>query len=61
MSPEPNRPGPVRSADDLNEEIRALWQRAGDRLGPEDRAEYERLVVAWAAAVRAERDAVETA
>ncbi|MFF3511518.1 hypothetical protein [Streptomyces sp. NPDC002573] len=61
MSPDLVTPRSVRSADDLNEEIRALWQRAGNRLGPEERAEYERLVVAWAAAVRAERGAVETA
>jgi hypothetical protein len=50
----------VRSSAVLNEEIRALWQRGGGTLGtPELRAEYERLVVEWAAAVR--REAVEAA
>ncbi|SDJ40585.1 hypothetical protein [Streptomyces indicus] len=41
----------VRSAE-LNEQIRALWARAGGRLDEQQRAEYERLVTAWAAAVR---------
>lgn len=47
--------GSVRSAAALNEEIRALWLRAGGHLKTAaERAEYERLVVEWAAAVRAE-------
>lgn len=54
MSPDPSRPGSARSADQLNDAIRALWKRAGGRLGPEERQEYEVLVVEWAAAVRAE-------
>ncbi|MFD5697427.1 hypothetical protein [Streptomyces lasiicapitis] len=55
MSPNPLLSGSVRSAAVLNEEIRALWQRAaGRRLAPEERTEYEILVVEWAAAVRAE-------
>jgi hypothetical protein len=45
----------------VNEEIRALWQRAGGVLGPEQRREYELLVTAWAAAVRAETSIVEAA
>ncbi|HKW93022.1 MAG TPA: hypothetical protein VJX92_14080 [Methylomirabilota bacterium] len=57
MSPTPARPGPVRSAAVLNEAIRALWQRADGRLTTaQERDAYERLVVEWAAAVRAERD-----
>lgn len=55
MSPDSATRGLVRSADVLNEEIRALWQRGGGQLGTvELRAEYARLVVEWAAAVRAE-------
>ncbi|MFI6937922.1 hypothetical protein ACIBI4_01505 [Streptomyces sp. NPDC050418] len=41
----------TRSAE-INEQIRALWARAGGRLDEQQRAEYERLVTAWAAAVR---------
>jgi hypothetical protein len=44
----------VRSAAEVNEQIRALWLRAGGSLSPEERAEYELLVVEWAAAVRGE-------
>ncbi|MFI1562216.1 hypothetical protein ACH4ZX_03980 [Streptomyces sp. NPDC020490] len=52
----------MRSAAVLNEAIRALWQRGGGRLGTAElRAEYERLVVAWAAAVQAEQATVEAA
>ena len=55
MSPDVVTAGSVRSADDLNEEIRALWARLGGRsMNAGERAEYERLVVEWAAAVRAE-------
>jgi hypothetical protein len=54
MSPDHVCPGSVRSAAQLNEAIRQLWQRAGGTLTPGQRAEYERLVVAWAVAVRAE-------
>lgn len=62
MSPERVRPGSVRSSADLNEDIRALWTRAGGRLSTaEERAEYERLVTLWATAVQAERDTVEAA
>jgi hypothetical protein len=38
------------SAEAINQEIRELWARAGGRLSPEQRMEYTRLVVAWAAA-----------
>jgi hypothetical protein len=48
------RPGSVRSAAQLNQDIRQLWLRARGGLTPRERAEYERLVVAWAVAVKAE-------
>jgi hypothetical protein len=38
----------------VNEEIRALWARAGGVLTVEQRREYEALLGEWAAAVRAE-------
>ncbi|MBI0293260.1 hypothetical protein JBE04_01795 [Streptomyces sp. PRKS01-29] len=47
------RPAAALSADEVNEAIRRLLVRAGGRLSlPEDRAEYARLVAAWAAAQR---------
>ncbi|MER5221090.1 hypothetical protein [Streptomyces flaveus] len=52
MSPDPMTPGSVRSAAALNEQIRALWIRSGGSLSPQERSEYELLVVQWAAAVR---------
>ncbi|GHF28836.1 hypothetical protein [Streptomyces fumanus] len=55
MSPEFPVPGSVRSAAELNERIRALWRRAGaGSLSAQERAEYESLVVQWAAAIRGE-------
>ncbi|MET8246624.1 hypothetical protein ABZV31_20740 [Streptomyces sp. NPDC005202] len=54
MPPNASGLGSVRSSAVLNEDIRALWERAGGRLNPEQRAEYEQLVVEWAEAVRAE-------
>ncbi|MFF1549006.1 hypothetical protein [Streptomyces sp. NPDC058291] len=39
-----------RSAAEVNEEIRALWFRSGGTLSVEQRAEYQRLVLEWAAA-----------
>ncbi|MEU1054099.1 hypothetical protein [Streptomyces sp. NPDC005876] len=54
MSPEFPVPGSVRSAAELNERIRALWRRAGGSLSAQQRAEYELLVVEWAAAIRGE-------
>ncbi|CAM5459101.1 putative protein OS=Streptomyces alboniger OX=132473 GN=CP975_04735 PE=4 SV=1 [Streptomyces alboniger] len=54
MSPDTLTPGSVRSAAELNEQIRALWMRAGGTLSPQERAEYELLVVEWAAAIRGE-------
>lgn len=46
--------GSARSAAELNERIRYLMERSGGRLSAAQRAEYEVLVVAWAAAVRGE-------
>lgn len=54
MSPETSAPGSARSAAELNQRIRALWLRAGGTLTAQQRAEYEQLVVAWAAAVQGE-------
>ncbi|EST21024.1 hypothetical protein M878_38245 [Streptomyces roseochromogenus subsp. oscitans DS 12.976] len=42
----------MRSAAEVNEQIRALWLRAGGTLSAQERAEYELLVVEWAAAIR---------
>ncbi|MFB7734060.1 hypothetical protein ACFC08_06670 [Streptomyces sp. NPDC056112] len=39
-----------RSAAEVNEEIRALWRRSGGILTTEQREEYQRLVMEWAAA-----------
>ncbi|GGX04095.1 hypothetical protein GCM10010297_27460 [Streptomyces malachitofuscus] len=52
MSPDLTTPGSVRPAAEVNEQIRALWLRAGGSLSPQERAEYELLVVEWAAAIR---------
>ncbi|MFF1282563.1 hypothetical protein [Streptomyces sp. NPDC058299] len=52
MSPDSLPPGSVRSAAEVNDQIRALWLRAGGTLSAQERAKYELLVVEWAAAVR---------
>jgi hypothetical protein len=52
MSPDSLTHGSVRSAAEVNERIRALWLRAGGSLSAQERAEYELLVVEWAAAIR---------
>ncbi|QOV45442.1 hypothetical protein [Streptomyces chromofuscus] len=54
MSPDVMTSGSVRSAAEVNERIRALWLRAGGSLSARERAEYELLVVEWAAAIRGE-------
>ncbi|WAZ20258.1 hypothetical protein STRCI_001359 [Streptomyces cinnabarinus] len=59
MSPDSEARGSVRSAAEVNEQIRALWVRAGGTLSAQERAEYELLVVEWAAAIRA--DVIEAA
>ncbi|MBC9724797.1 hypothetical protein [Streptomyces sp. TRM68367] len=43
-------PPTERSAAEVNEEIRALWRRAGGTLSVEQREEYQRLVMEWATA-----------
>lgn len=54
------RPVPVRlNAAELNQQIRDLLARANGRMTMEQRREYQRLVVAWAAASRG--DVVEAA
>ena len=52
MPPDTPSPGSVRSAAVVNEEIRALWLRAGGVLTEEERREYEQLLGEWAEAVR---------
>ncbi|MFD3502747.1 hypothetical protein ACFWWT_33590 [Streptomyces sp. NPDC058676] len=52
MSPDSMAPASMRSAAEVNEQIRALWLRAGGTLSTQERAEYELLVVEWAAAIR---------
>ncbi|MGW2638338.1 hypothetical protein [Streptomyces sp. NPDC001348] len=52
MSPDFTTPGSVRSAAELNEQIRALWLRAGGSLSAQEREEYELLVIEWAEAIR---------
>ncbi|GGV51521.1 hypothetical protein GCM10010261_30750 [Streptomyces pilosus] len=42
----------MRPAAEVNEEIRALWLRARGSLSDRERAEYELLVIEWAAAMR---------
>ncbi|WP_129310543.1 hypothetical protein [Streptomyces sp. L2] len=54
MSPDVLSRGSVRSAAEVNEQIRALWLRAGGTLSVPERAEYELLVVEWAEAIRGE-------
>lgn len=54
MSPSTSRPGIVRSAAAVNEDIRALVRTAGGYLYGETRERYEELVEEWAEAVRAE-------
>jgi Na+/H+-translocating membrane pyrophosphatase len=44
-------PAVERSADEVNDEIRALWRRSGGTLTGEQREEYQRLVMEWATAV----------
>ncbi len=61
MSPDSSSRGSVRSAAELNEQIRTLWNRAGGTLTPEQRREYEVLVTAWATAVRTEQTTTKAA
>ncbi|MFI1928379.1 hypothetical protein [Streptomyces sp. NPDC020377] len=43
MSPTPPSAGPVRSAEELNAAIRALWSHPAVPLTREQRDEYDRL------------------
>ncbi|GGX75797.1 hypothetical protein GCM10010358_32670 [Streptomyces minutiscleroticus] len=47
---------PGRSAEEVNEEIRALWFRTGGMLNGEQRRQYQRLVMEWAAAAPEPRE-----
>ncbi|MFH9397194.1 hypothetical protein [Streptomyces sp. NPDC017556] len=49
MSPMPSSLS-ARSAAEVNAEIRDLWQRSGGSLTPQDEADYQRLLMEWAAA-----------
>jgi hypothetical protein len=53
MSPSPLPDGSVRSAADVNEDIRRLWTDPRVRLSDEGRAALDRLYEEWAAAERA--------
>jgi hypothetical protein len=62
MSSEGASGGTVRSAADVNKDIRALAKGAWGRpFTDEERAAYDLLVVEWAAAVRAATDIAEAA
>ncbi|KAB2587619.1 MULTISPECIES: hypothetical protein [Streptomyces] len=50
MSPMSSSSVSTRSAAEINAAIRGLWQRSGGYLSPQDEAEYQRLLVEWAAA-----------
>ncbi len=59
MSPASRVPSAVRPSAVVNAEIRDLWLDPRVQLDGPQRAEYERLLAEWEAAVRAE--VVETA
>lgn len=61
MSPNDQVPGSVRSAAEVNKQIRALLVRTGGWLSAADRAEYQQLVEEWAKAVQVETEFVEAA
>lgn len=50
MTPEPACPGSVRSAAEINAEIRALWQSARGTLTPDQRRRYSDLLAEYEAA-----------
>lgn len=54
MSPSFERPGSVRPAAEVNEDIRTLMLRGGGRLRAEDRPVYEWLVAEWTVATAQE-------
>ncbi|MFF2847286.1 hypothetical protein ACFVT5_13215 [Streptomyces sp. NPDC058001] len=49
--------GESRTPTEVNEDIRALWTRAGGSLTIEQRREYQRLVTEWSAALRSGTEA----
>ncbi|MFF2654718.1 hypothetical protein [Streptomyces sp. NPDC058045] len=49
----------MRSASEVNDQIRALWLSAGGTLSAAQRRQYEVLVTEWAEAMR--REVVEAA
>ncbi|MGQ4349675.1 hypothetical protein [Streptomyces sp. SAS_275] len=51
MTPNPTSPGSARSADQINDDIRALWARARGSLTPQERQQYEQLLAEWANAI----------
>lgn len=54
MSPNLQHPGSARSADVVNEDIRALLERTRRQLSAVERAEFDGLVEEYAEAWRAE-------
>jgi hypothetical protein len=54
MSPDLEPCGSVRSAAQWNEAIRRLWTDPRVALTREQRADYERCLEGWAAALKAE-------
>ncbi|MEV6833456.1 hypothetical protein AB0N17_02825 [Streptomyces sp. NPDC051133] len=54
MPPSATSSDSVRSAAEVNKEIRGLMLRAGGHLKPQDRPTYQRLVAEWAESMRAE-------
>lgn len=56
MPPTPPAPAPVRPADVVQVEIRALMEETGGWLWGPTRARYEQLRDEWVAAVRGEVD-----
>ncbi|QEV58510.1 hypothetical protein CP982_07150 [Streptomyces spectabilis] len=52
MPPSPPSRGCVRSVEEINRRIRALWPHRDARLSREDRAVYEQLLEEWAHAIR---------
>lgn len=61
MSPDPCACGSVRSAAQVNAEIRALLVRTGGLLSEVDRVAYRALVAEWTAAVRQPVEVAEAA
>lgn len=54
MPTPPPQPAPARSAAAVNEDIRALWARAGGSLTEAERETYRLLLTEYAAAARGE-------